>query len=73
MNKFDKIMIYFISISIFILAIITVFKLTDISTTANDINHNLKQISLKNELDSSTDAVSDCLESEGCETSSDSD
>ena len=44
MNKFDKIMVYFISISMFILAIIAVIKLTEISITVHEIKFNIKSL-----------------------------
>ncbi len=72
MNKFDKTMVYFISISMFILAIITVFKLTEISITVNEIKSNIKESITASNQDFNTDNESDCVDSESCTENLDS-
>lgn len=72
MNKFDKIMVYFISISMFILAIIAVIKLTEISITVHEIKFNIKESITALNQDFNTDNESDCVDSESCTETLDS-
>lgn len=72
MNKFDKIMVYFISISMFILAIIAVIKLTEISITVHEIKFNIKESITASNQDFNTDNESDCVDSESCTENLDS-